>query len=173
MISVHACCWIHNRFLHLWVLPVSTSLFHFMGLFVSSCTVHTKWICTRPHVSTLWYLFVSFCVFSWPNWSRSLGFLQNYLVLVIVIWHDNRCSGSRRFICVHTGCWTGFWTQSEEKWLFFFGFAIDFSVHWPKSVWCLSLIFTFLFDSLWTLPFKFKLCPFLTIGILRFILSLH
>ena len=81
------------------------SLFmHIMGLFISLCTVLTKWTCTHSHVSTQGSLIVSFCVFSLPNWSFISGCLQNYLVLIIVIcpgtWLNNRYGGSKRFICV-------------------------------------------------------------------------
>ena len=62
--------------------------------------------------------------------------------------------------------------HNQKKMTFFPGFALDFSIHLTKVSVMFVIIFTFLFDFLWTLPFKFTLCPFLMIGTLRFILSL-
>ena len=63
--------------------------------------------------------------------------------------------------------------HNRKKMTFFPGLALDFFIHLTKVSVIFVFIFTFLFDFLCTLPFKFKLCPFLTIGTLSFILSLH
>ena len=53
-----------------------------MGLFFSWCTVAIKWLCTRPHVLTQGYLYVSFCIFSLV-WNLAKQSCPNYCHLYL------------------------------------------------------------------------------------------
>jgi hypothetical protein len=130
----------------------STPFYGFICLI--PCTVHTKWICTRPYVFTQGYLFL-FEYFPCLIGQGPLGFLQNYLVLIIVIctdrtWLNKRSGGSRRFICVEH--------NRKKNDPFSPGVPLDLSI---EVWWCLSLFLLFCFDFLWRLVFNFKLCHFL------------
>ena len=54
-----------------------TSFYGFICLIL--CAVHTKWICTRPHVSTQGYLFVSFIAILLAYCQGPFRYLQTYL----------------------------------------------------------------------------------------------
>ena len=151
IISVHACCWSHNRFFFVGAITGSlfvsiasinqfTSFYGFICLIL--CFVQSKWICTRPHVSTQGYLFVSFIVILLSNCQEPFGFLRNYLVLVIVRWHDlitDMVAQGGSFVHIQAV------EHNWKKMTFFPGFALDFSINLTKvSLWFCPYFATFL-----------------------------
>ena len=113
-----------------------------MGLFVSyfvlsllSGAVHTP---MYLHKGTYLFLFF-YCVFSLLNCKGPLGFLQNYLVLIIV--YD-----IIMYMVVHGGSFVNIQAVEHnwKKMTFFPGFALDFFINLTKvSLWVCPYFATF------------------------------
>ena len=128
IISVHACCWSHNRFsfckyhryqpVYFFLLDLFVS--YFGVLFIISGTVHAP---MSLHKGT--YLFL-LLIISLLTCQGPFGFLQNYLVLAIVSGNDLIMDA-----VAHGGSvvYSLAVEHNQNKMTFFGGFALGFFIN--------------------------------------------